>query len=77
MHKRRNRKTVTKDGWITYKGERLEICNSQKYGVYKQTVLAFIDQLDVAITIHKRVLVINLIGTLLTYNLPTSTTKER
>jgi hypothetical protein len=61
MHKRRNRKTVIKDGWITYKGEKLEICNSEDYGVYKQLALAFIDQLDVAITIHKRVLVINLI----------------
>ena len=61
MHKRRNRKTVIKDGWITYKGERLEICNSQQYGVYKKTVLAFIGQLDAAIAIHKRVLVINLI----------------
>ena len=61
MHKRRNRKTVIKDGWITYKGEKLEICNSEDYGVYKQLALAFIDQLDAAITIHKRVLVINLI----------------
>ena len=60
MHKRRNRKTVTKDGWITYKGERLEICNSEEYGVYKQTILAFIDQLDTAINIHKRVLVLRL-----------------
>lgn len=58
MHKRRNRKTVIKDGWITYKDERLEICNSQKYGVYKQTILAFIDQLDASIAIHKRVLVL-------------------
>ena len=61
MHKRRNRKTVVKDGWITYKGERLEICNSQQYGMHKETVLAFIGQLDAAIAIHKRVLVINLI----------------
>jgi hypothetical protein len=58
MHKRRNRKTVIKDGWISYKDERLEICNSQKYGVYKQTILAFIDQLDASIAIHKRVLVL-------------------
>jgi hypothetical protein len=60
MHKRRNRKTVIKDGWITYKGERLEICNSQRYGVYKEIVLVFIDQLDAAITIHKRALVLRL-----------------
>ena len=58
MHKRRNRKTVIKDGWIIYKGERLEICNSQQYGVYKETVLAFIEQLDLAIAIHRRLLVL-------------------
>ena len=60
MHKRRNRKTVIYDGWITYKGERLEICNSSKYGVYKEVVYAFIEQLDLAIKIHKRVLVVRL-----------------
>lgn len=60
MRKRRNRKTVIKDGWIVHNGERIEICNSDSYGVYKKTVLAFIEQLDAAIQIHRRVLVVNL-----------------
>jgi len=60
MHKSRNRKTVTYDGWIVYNDEKLEICNSQKYGVYKEIVLAFIEQLDLAMAIHKRVLVLRL-----------------
>ena len=58
MHEHRNRKTVTKDGWIDYKGESLEICNSSKYGVYKETVISFIEQLDLAIAIHRRLLVL-------------------
>nr|MBC8147895.1 inovirus-type Gp2 protein [Bacteroidota bacterium] len=58
MCKRRNRKTVTKDGWIEYKGESLEICNSTKYGMYKETVISFIEQLDLAIAIHRRLLVL-------------------
>jgi len=60
VRKRRNRKTVIKDGWIAHNGERIEICNSDSYGVYKKTVLAFIEQLDAAIQIHRRVLVVNL-----------------
>ena len=61
MKKLRNRKTVIKDGWITYNDERLEICNSEKYGVYKEIVYSFIKQLDLSIQIHRRVLVINLV----------------
>jgi hypothetical protein len=61
MRKRRNRKTVIYDGWIEYGGESIEICNSQGYGVYKETLYAFIKQLDLAILIHKRVLVVNLV----------------
>ena len=60
MHKRRNRKTVTFDGWIVYDGEKIEICNAQGYGVYKKIVISFIKQLDAAISIHKRVLVLRL-----------------
>ncbi len=61
MKKLRNRKTIIKDGWITYNDERLEICNSEKYGVYKEIVYSFIKQLDLSIQIHRRVLVINLV----------------
>jgi len=53
VRKRRNRKTVIKDGWIVHNGERIEICNSDSYGVYKKTVLAFIEQLDAAIQFTK------------------------
>jgi hypothetical protein len=60
MHKRRNRKTITFDGWIVYGGVKIEICNAQKYGVYKEIVISFIKQLDAAISIHKRVLVLRL-----------------
>lgn len=60
-HYSRNRKTVIYDGWITHDGEKIEICNSSNYGVYREIVEAFINQLDLAIEIHKRVLVVNLI----------------
>lgn len=43
-----------------HNGESIEICNAQGYGVYKRTVFAFIEQLDAAIQIHNRVLVVNL-----------------
>ncbi len=58
MNKHRNRKTINKDGWINYKDEKLEICNSSDFGVYKEIILSFIKQLDMAIKIHKRVLVV-------------------
>ena len=67
MRKRRNRKTVIYDGWIKHNGESIEICNSQDYGVYKEVVSAFIDQLDSAISIHKRVLVVNLVFSINNY----------
>jgi hypothetical protein len=60
VRKRRNRKTVIYDGWITHNDERLEICNSEGYGAYKEVIHAFIKQLNLAIKIHKRVLVIRL-----------------
>ena len=60
MHKRRNRKTVTFDGWIVYSGVKIKINNAQQYGVYKEIVISFIGQLDAAISIHKRVLVLRL-----------------
>ena len=60
MHKRRNRKTVIFDGWIVYGGAKIEICNAQQYGSYKEIVISFIEQLDAAISIHKRVLVLRL-----------------
>ena len=60
MHKRRNRKTVIKEGWVDYRDERLEICNSAKYGVYRETIFSFIEQLDLAITIHRRLFVLRL-----------------
>lgn len=60
MTKFRNRKTIIKDGWIDYKDEKIEICNSSNYGVYKDIILTFIEQLDRAISIHRRVLVIRL-----------------
>lgn len=60
MHKRRNRKTITFDGWIVYGGEKIKINNSPQHGVYKETVISFIKQLDAAISIHKRVLVLRL-----------------
>ena len=60
MKKQRNRKQIIKDGWLNYKGEKLEICNSQKYGIYKEIIVGFIGQLDAAISIHKRLLVIRL-----------------
>ena len=56
----RNRKKVLKEGWINNKGERLEICNSQEYGVYGDIVHNFIDQLDAAYLIHGRILVVRL-----------------
>ena len=58
MKQHRNRKTIIKDGWIEYNGEKLEICNSSNYGVYKKIVISFIEQLDASIKTHKRVLVI-------------------
>ena len=58
MRKRRNRKTVIYDGWIDYLGESIEICNSQNYGVFKEVVCAFIKQLDLAISIHRRVVIL-------------------
>jgi len=58
MKQHRNRKTIVKDGWIEYNGEKLEICNSSNYGVYKKIAISFIEQLDASIKIHKRVLVI-------------------
>ena len=61
MRKRRNRKTIIYDGWIVHNGERIEICNSEKYGVYREIVYSFIEQLDLAIKIHRRVLIINLV----------------
>ena len=60
MNNRRNRNTVTFDGWIVYGGVKIEICNAQQYGVYKKIVISFIKQLDAAISIHKRVLVLRL-----------------
>ena len=60
MKPRRNRKTVIKDGWIDYKGEQIEICNSTDYGIYKEILLSFINQLDTSINLHKRVLFIRL-----------------
>jgi hypothetical protein len=58
MKKPRNRKTVINDGWIDYNGEKIEICNSSKFGIYKKILLSFIEQLDTAIQIHGRVLVL-------------------
>ncbi len=58
MKKPRNRKTVINDGWIDYNGEKIEICNSSKFGIYKKILLSFIGQLDTAIQIHGRVLVL-------------------
>lgn len=58
MKKYRNRKTIIKDGWIEYNDEKIEICNSSNFGVYKDIVISFIEQLDVSIKMHKRVLVI-------------------
>ena len=58
MKKHRNRKTIIKDGWIDYNGEKLEICNSSNFGIYKKILFSFVEQLDVAIEIHKRVLVV-------------------
>ena len=60
MHQLRNRNTITYDGWIAYDGEKIKICNAQEYGVYKKIVISFIKQLDAAISIHKRVLVLRL-----------------
>ena len=60
MHKRRNRKTVTFDDWIVYSGVKIKINNGPQYGVYKETIISFIGQLDAAISIHKRVLVLRL-----------------
>jgi len=57
---RRNRNTVILDGWIIYEGVRIEICNAEKYGVYKEILVSFIKQLDAAINIHKRVMVLRL-----------------
>ena len=34
----RNRKKIIKDRWIEYKGETLEICNSEQYGVYEEII---------------------------------------
>ena len=60
MHQLRNRNTITYDSWIAYDGEKIKICNAQEYGVYKKIVISFIKQLDAAISIHKRVLVLRL-----------------
>ncbi len=57
MKTTRNRKRIIKDGWINYKGESLEICNAQQYGVYEDMIYKFIEQLDKAYSIHKRLLV--------------------
>jgi len=56
----RNRKKIIKDGWIEYKGESIEICNSQQYGIYEEMLHKFIEQLDIAYLIHKRLLVVRL-----------------
>ena len=60
MHQLRNRNTITYDGWIVYDGEKIKINNGPQYGVYKETIISFIGQLDAAISIHKRVLVLRL-----------------
>ena len=60
MHQLRNRNTITYDGWIVYDGEKIKINNRPQHGVYKKIVISFIKQLDAAISIHKRVLVLRL-----------------
>lgn len=57
---RRNRKQIIKEGWINYKGEQIEICNSSDYGIYKEIITSLIEQLDASIYIHKRILCVRL-----------------
>jgi len=60
MHQLRNRNTINYDSWIVYDGEKIKINNRSQYGVYKETIISFIGQLDAAISIHKRVMVLRL-----------------
>lgn len=60
MKPTRNRKRIIKNGWIKHKGELLEICNAQQYGVYEDMIYKFIEQLDKAYSIHKRLLIVRL-----------------
>lgn len=57
---RRNRKRIIKEGWIDYKEEQIEICNSLDYGIYEEIIVSLIEQLDTSIDIHKRVLCVRL-----------------
>ena len=54
----RNRKSIFRGGWIDYKGEKIEIMNSYEYGVYSEILYSFINQFDLIINRHRRVLVL-------------------
>jgi len=54
----RNRKSIFRGGWIDYKGEKIEIMNSYEYGVYSEILYSFINQFDLIINRHGRVLVL-------------------
>jgi len=56
--KHRNRKHIYRKGWFDYDGERIEIKNSAEYGIYPEILLAFIQQLELIINRHARVLVV-------------------
>jgi hypothetical protein len=54
---RQDRKTKFYKPYINLNGEELSINASDKYGVYKEIIIGFVSQLDIALSIHKRLLV--------------------
>ena len=56
--RQRNRKKVYRGGWIDYKGEKIEIMNSYEYGIYYEILYSFINQFDLLINRHARVMVV-------------------
>jgi hypothetical protein len=54
MKKSRNRKTKYFNEYFYYKDEKLKILASESLGVYKEILIATIEQLDTSIAIHKK-----------------------
>jgi hypothetical protein len=58
MKKSRNRKTKYFNEYFYYKDEKLKILASESLGVYKEILIATIEQLDTSIAIHKKIMVL-------------------